>query len=146
MFVEKVSSLLDDFLTGRPDLFLIDFSVSENNAIKVIIDGDKGVSVEDCVAVSRAIEHNLDRDEVDGGGVVVDFPLGTRQGRQESGCEGKGWFEHRHFQGLVPDQNDNILAGLHGKLPLQVHHRDLGNGENQCSAGGQLSGADPRLM
>jgi len=31
----------------------------------VVIDGDKGVSVEDCIFISRAIEHNLDREEED---------------------------------------------------------------------------------
>jgi ribosome maturation factor RimP len=31
----------------------------------VIIDGDKGVTVNDCIAISRAIENNIDRDEID---------------------------------------------------------------------------------
>lgn len=65
MFEEKVSQLLEEFLVTRGDLFLISLDVSDNNSIKVIIDGDKGVSVQDCVAASRAIEHNLDRDEID---------------------------------------------------------------------------------
>ena len=43
--------------------FLIDFSVSEGNQIKVVIDGDQGVTVNDCITISRAIEHNIDRDE-----------------------------------------------------------------------------------
>ena len=30
-----------------------------------MIDGDKGVLVEDCMFVSRGIEHNIDRDEHD---------------------------------------------------------------------------------
>ena len=49
----------------RPDLFLIDFSISENNEISVSIDGDNGVKVEDCIFISREIEGNLDRDEID---------------------------------------------------------------------------------
>ena len=31
----------------------------------MVIDGDNGVLVEDCMFVSRAIEHNLDREEQD---------------------------------------------------------------------------------
>lgn len=62
---EQVSALLNDALDQRTDLFLIDLSISESNQIRVVIDGDKGVSVEDCIAISRAIEHNLDRDEQD---------------------------------------------------------------------------------
>jgi ribosome maturation factor RimP len=65
MFRNKVQALLDDCLEERKDLFLIDFDLQSNNTIKIIIDGDHGVSVEDCMFVSRAIEHNLDREEED---------------------------------------------------------------------------------
>ena len=65
MFKDKVYKLLANCLEERQDLFLIDFDVNDNNAIKVIIDGDKGVSVNDCMLVSRAIEHNLDREQED---------------------------------------------------------------------------------
>ena len=65
MFRSKVRTLLDDCLEERKDLFLIDFDVLSDNTIKVIIDGDHGVSVDDCMFVSRAIEHNLDREEED---------------------------------------------------------------------------------
>lgn len=65
MFKNTVTDLLENALTERPDLFLIDFSIDSNNHIKVIIDGDNGVLVGDCMFVSRAIEHNLDRDEQD---------------------------------------------------------------------------------
>lgn len=60
-----VQKLLDEALEERSDLFLLDLSVSTDNSIKVVIDGDRGVLVEDCMYVSRAIEHNIDRDEHD---------------------------------------------------------------------------------
>ncbi|WP_034259648.1 ribosome assembly cofactor RimP [Altibacter lentus] len=65
MMREKVTQLLEQALEKNKSLFLIDYSISEANHIRVILDGDKGVSVEDCIAVSREIEHNLDREEVD---------------------------------------------------------------------------------
>lgn len=65
MFKTKVTELLEAAFKERQDLFLIDFSVQNDNHIKVIIDGDNGVLVEDCMFVSRAIEHNLDREEED---------------------------------------------------------------------------------
>ncbi|WGD35461.1 ribosome assembly cofactor RimP [Olleya sp. YS] len=65
MFIEQVKSLLEDALAERQDLFLIDFSVTNNTDIKIIIDGDQGVKVEDCIFISRAIEHNMDREEHD---------------------------------------------------------------------------------
>ncbi|MDO5979405.1 ribosome assembly cofactor RimP [Flavivirga spongiicola] len=65
MFKTTVTDLLEAALIERPDLFLIDFSIQGDNQIKVTIDGDSGVLVEDCMFVSRAIEHNLDREEQD---------------------------------------------------------------------------------
>ena len=65
MFKKTVEDLLQNALNERQDLFLIDFSLSGDNAIKIVIDGDNGVLVEDCMFISRAIEHNIDRDEHD---------------------------------------------------------------------------------
>ncbi|MEM7484085.1 MAG: ribosome assembly cofactor RimP [Bacteroidota bacterium] len=65
MFKEKVTSLLDKALEGKPSLFLIDFTVENNNTIRVVLDGDEGVDLQDCMDISRAIEHNLDREEED---------------------------------------------------------------------------------
>ncbi len=62
---EKVAQLLKNALDENKSLFLIDLNISEDNQIRVILDGDKGVTVEDCMAVSREIEHNLDREEYD---------------------------------------------------------------------------------
>lgn len=64
MLKEKVTGLLQEALEENPSLFLIDLEFN-NNQILVVIDGDEGVSVNDCIAVSRKIEHNLDRDEED---------------------------------------------------------------------------------
>lgn len=65
MFKEKVESLLNTALEEHPSLFLIDFTVGSDNTIRVVLDGDAGVNLQDCMAISRAIEHNLDRDEED---------------------------------------------------------------------------------
>ncbi|WP_081208635.1 ribosome assembly cofactor RimP [Salegentibacter sediminis] len=66
MLQEKVEKLLEEALEENNSLFLISLEVNPtNNHISVIIDGDHGVSVNDCIAVSRQIEHNLDREEED---------------------------------------------------------------------------------
>lgn len=64
-FKNKVKELLEQGLSEHPSLFLIDFSISPDFKISVTIDGDNGVSLQDCIDVSRAIEHNLDREEQD---------------------------------------------------------------------------------
>ncbi len=56
---------MNEALEQKPELFLIDLTISEANQIRIIIDGDKGVTVQDCIDVSRAIDHNLDREEED---------------------------------------------------------------------------------
>ncbi|MEW7277634.1 ribosome assembly cofactor RimP [Aquimarina sp. 2201CG1-2-11] len=62
---DKVQNLLEEALVENPSLFLIESKIHPDNSIEIIIDGDDGVKVEDCIAISRAIEHNLDRDEED---------------------------------------------------------------------------------
>lgn len=47
-------------------LFVVELSISSSNVITVELDKHEGgVSVEDCISVSRNIEHNLDREEQD---------------------------------------------------------------------------------
>jgi len=65
MLKDKVEVLLEKALEQNKSLFLITCAVSADKFIKIVIDGDNGVTLEDCIAVSRAIEHNLDRDEED---------------------------------------------------------------------------------
>ena len=65
MFKEKVATLLEKALAEDESLFLIDFEITPNNTIYVVLDGDKGVNLQDCMKISRAIEHNLDREETD---------------------------------------------------------------------------------
>ena len=64
-FKEQVKQLLEEGLSEHPTLFLIDFSISADYKITVIIDGDNGVILQDCIDVSRSIENNLDREEQD---------------------------------------------------------------------------------
>lgn len=48
------------------DLFIVEISISASNSIRVEIDSASGnVAIEDCISVSRNIEHNLDREEQD---------------------------------------------------------------------------------
>ena len=61
----KVETLLTAALAEYPSLFLIEFKVGADNSVRVILDGDQGVTLQDCMNVSRAIEHQLDREEED---------------------------------------------------------------------------------
>lgn len=63
----KVRELLDRALE-QESAFLIDFSISSSNVINVSVDTLEGITLKGLTAVSRMIEHNLDRE-------VEDFEL-----------------------------------------------------------------------
>ncbi len=63
-FRNKVQELLEAALAEREHLFLIDLSINDANEISVVLDGDFGVNLQDCIDVSRAIENNLAREEL----------------------------------------------------------------------------------
>jgi ribosome maturation factor RimP len=64
---KKVLELVDQrFKELDNGLFIVHLSISKSNSIKIEIDKHEGgVSVSDCMAVSRNVEHNLDREEQD---------------------------------------------------------------------------------
>jgi ribosome maturation factor RimP len=62
---EKITNLINEAIAENDALFLIELSISQNNSIKVIVDGDEGVPLSECIRISRHVEHNLDRDEAD---------------------------------------------------------------------------------
>ena len=110
----EVEKLLTEALNQRNDLFLIDLLVLDDNQIKVVIDGDKGVSVEDCVFISRAIEYNLDREEQDFSLEVTSAgatsPLGhKRQYKKNLGRALNVKTNTGDFEGIIKEANENEI-------------------------------------
>jgi ribosome maturation factor RimP len=64
-FKEEVNALVEEALSERPSIFLIDLTITDAFKIIVSLDGDNGVALQDCIDISRAIENNLDREEQD---------------------------------------------------------------------------------
>ncbi len=62
---EKIKNLVKVAIEENSELFLIDLQFLADNKIFVEIDGDNGVSLDECIRVSRGVEHNLDREEED---------------------------------------------------------------------------------
>jgi len=56
--------LADQFLEGTK-LFITEVRIKPVNRIVVMIDGDEGVRIDDCVALSRFIESKFDREADD---------------------------------------------------------------------------------
>ena len=63
----KVLELVNQALEGT-DKFLVNLKITPDNRIYIDIDGDNGITIDDCIAVSRAVESQLDRE-------VEDFAL-----------------------------------------------------------------------
>jgi len=63
---EKIQILLEEVLSD--DMFIVDITVGTGNSILVSVDSDAGISVGECVQISRHIEGSLDRE-------VEDFSL-----------------------------------------------------------------------
>ena len=65
MDTTKIKQLVDDAIGENPELFLITLNFLPDNSIYVEVDGDKGVTLNECIRISREIEHNLDRESED---------------------------------------------------------------------------------
>ncbi|MDR0660089.1 MAG: ribosome assembly cofactor RimP [Prevotellaceae bacterium] len=59
-----VAQLVEQAIKGR-DMFLVEVIVTPDNRIEVSLDSPTGVSVDDCVCVSRFLEDNMNREEED---------------------------------------------------------------------------------
>jgi ribosome maturation factor RimP len=76
-FKEKVNELLEAGLLEKSSVFLTDLTITDTFKIIVTLDGDNGVVLQDCIDISRAIEHNLDREEQDFSLEVITFGVGS---------------------------------------------------------------------
>jgi len=61
---ERIVDLAQSFLEGSTN-YLIDVRVSSTNKILVFIENDVNVSIQDCIQLSKHIEHSLDREMED---------------------------------------------------------------------------------
>lgn len=59
-----ILDLLKRYLEGKP-LFLVDVLVKIESVILVVLDGDNGVSIDDCIEITRYINDKYDRDQED---------------------------------------------------------------------------------
>ncbi|MEE3034439.1 MAG: ribosome assembly cofactor RimP [Bacteroidota bacterium] len=61
----KVKYFLEKVLEEKPDLFLIKIDVRGNNSVKIIVDGDNGIKVKDCVEISKRIKNQINNEYED---------------------------------------------------------------------------------
>jgi ribosome maturation factor RimP len=62
--VEQIKKLAEEKLAETTN-FIVDISVKPGNRITILLDNDNGISIGECVAMSRHVEFNLDREQED---------------------------------------------------------------------------------
>jgi ribosome maturation factor RimP len=62
---KKITDLIDEALSLNESLYLVDVSISTNNKIQIVIDGDNGVPLSECIRISRTVDNSLDRETED---------------------------------------------------------------------------------
>lgn len=101
---KKISGLIEEIISDT-QLFLVELLVNDSS-IKVVLDGDDGVALKDCVALSKHIENNLDRD-------LFDFSLEVT-----SAGVGQPFLLHRQYENhidkevTVTENNGETIRGI----------------------------------
>ena len=101
----KIENLVKEFISGT-GLFLVAVKVSSAGKITILADKNKGITIDECVSISRFIEKNLNRDENDYELMVsspgLDMPFMVKEQYYKS--EGK--------KVEVTDNNGEKVSGL----------------------------------
>jgi ribosome maturation factor RimP len=63
-----LKDIVDEALALNESLYLIELSISVNNKVQVVVDGDNGVSLSETMRISRVINDTFDRE-------IEDFSL-----------------------------------------------------------------------
>jgi ribosome maturation factor RimP len=63
MQIEKrVTELIEEKISDRPELFLVEVKMLPNNKLIIHVDGDEGISIQDCAAISRHVGFHLEEE------------------------------------------------------------------------------------
>jgi len=58
-----VQKLVEEMLDDK--MFLVEITVNQRNVINVFVDSYDGLTIEQCISISRHVEHSFDREEED---------------------------------------------------------------------------------
>ena len=59
-----VIALVQEKISDREDLFVVDVKMHPNGKLEVLVDGDQGISIQDCAGISRYVGFRLEEDDV----------------------------------------------------------------------------------
>ena len=58
----RVKELVEEKISDRPELFLVEVKMLPNNKLIIHVDGDEGISIQDCAAISRHVGFHLEEE------------------------------------------------------------------------------------
>jgi len=61
-FRDNVLQILEPILQEYPSLFLIECIVGSDQSVKVVLDGDEDIRLQDCMEISRKMERKLEEE------------------------------------------------------------------------------------
>ena len=64
--LEKIEGFIKDFIADSEDLFLVEVKIAPGNKITVLLDGDKGVTIDNCTVINKALYKFIEENEVFG--------------------------------------------------------------------------------
>ena len=111
----KVLEIVKEALEGT-DKYLVNLKITPDNRIFVDIDGDNGITIDDCIELSRTVENSLDREEEDFelnvSSAGADSPLKLpRQYRRHEGREvAVETMDGERYEGVLQDSDNEKFS------------------------------------
>jgi len=136
-----IEDLLNQAIAERPHLFVVDCSISNSNNVLITIDGDNGVTLQDCIDIHKAINNNINEEE-------YDFSLEVASCGATAPIKNFRQFNKNIGRTLSITTKDNekleaILTGLEGEnLLLEWQAREpkkLGKGKETVTKNASIS-------
>ncbi|MBC7417894.1 MAG: ribosome assembly cofactor RimP [Pedobacter sp.] len=59
---ERVKALVEEKIADKKELFLVDVKMLPNNKLIIEVDGDDGISIQECVDISRHVGFHLEEE------------------------------------------------------------------------------------
>jgi ribosome maturation factor RimP len=61
---KRVKELVEEKIADKPNLFLVDIKMHSNGKLMILVDGDNGIGIDDCVAISKHVGFHLEEENV----------------------------------------------------------------------------------
>ncbi|WP_407429631.1 ribosome assembly cofactor RimP [Arcticibacter sp.] len=88
---QRVRELVEEKIADRPELFIVDIKMHPNGRLVILMDGDNGIGIADCAAISRTVGFHLEEENVieqayhlEVSSPGLDYPLSTRRQYQKN--------------------------------------------------------------